>query len=681
MAARDARIVVLAAPAGYGKTTTLLEWAQHDERAFAWVALDDADNDAAHLRESVARSADAVARRGGEFVLVVDDVAVLHTHTAIQALMAMTQSPPDGGQLVLASRAEPRLALGRLRAHRELAELTTRDFAMTRGEAAALLTGAGVRLGPNDVNALVERTEGWPAGLYLAALSLRHEPDPIAAIAAFGGDDRLVADYIEETVLSDLSARQVDFLLRTSVLDRMSGPLCDAILGETDSGSVLKELARATAMVVPLDNSDRWYRHHRLLAQMLRAELRRRHADVEPQAHRRASRWHAAHDDVESAIRHAVAAGDVRAAGDLLWANALRYTWNAHDDVIQSWLQRFTDEQTASYAPLALVAATTHIARGERDVAEHWTGAAARALRAAPANERTATLRAGLAVLHAAIARDGIARMRDDAARAYELESEDSPWRSLDCQLEGTACHLLGDRERAGALLQEGSRRGMVVAPAISALCLAQLALLELDAGQRPDAAALASRARSQVERFHLADQPMMSIVLAASALTRAQLGQIEAASGDAADAARLVQRLTDAAPWYRVQVSIVLARTLLMLSDATGARVLLDGAARTVVADAPVLAAWLDDASAELDAYVSASGAAPGSLTPAELRVLRLMPTYLSFREMGSRLVVSPNTVKTQAQAVYRKLNASSRSQAVARARELGLLNGRLEL
>ena len=681
MAARDARLVVLAAPAGYGKTTTLLEWAQHDERRFAWVALDGADNDPDHLRASVARSTDALTRGGGEFVLVVDDVQVLHTRSAIRALTALTQSPPGGCQLVLASRGDPRLALGRLRAHRELAELTTRDFAMTRGEAAALLRGAGVPLGPGDVNALVQRTEGWPAGLYLAAVSLRQEREPVAAIAAFGGEDRLVADYIEDAVLSDLSTRQVDFLVRTSVLDRLSGPLCDAVLGETGSGSILKELARATAMVVPLDNADRWYRHHTLLAQMLRAELRRREPDLEPDLHRRASRWHAARDDVDAAIPHAVAAGDVRGAGDLLWANALRYTWNAHDDAIRRWLARFTDEQTASYPPLALVAATAHLAGGDRDVAEHWTSAATRALRAAPPRERTASLEAGIAVLDAAIARDGLARMRDDAARAYELEAEDSPWRSLDCQLEGTARHLLGDRERAGTLLREGSRRGVVVAPAISALCLAQLALLELDAGHRDEATTLASRARSHVERFHLGDQPMMSIVLAVSGLTRARRGQIEAASTDADDAGRLMQRLTDVAPWYRVEVSIVLARTLLVLSDATGARALLDGAAQTVGTEIPVLAAWLEDAWAELDAYVCASGSAPGSLTTAELRVLRMLPTHLSFREMGSRLCVSTNTVKTQAQAIYRKLDASSRSQAVGRARELGLLNGHLAL
>jgi LuxR family maltose regulon positive regulatory protein len=414
---------------------------------------------------------------------------------------------------------------------------------------------------------------------------------------------------------------------------------------------------------------------------MLRAELGRREPDLEPDLHRRASGWHAAHDDVDAAIPHAVAAGDVRGAGDLLWANALRYTWNVHDDAIRGWLACFTDEQTASYAPLALVAATAHVSAGDRDVAEHWTDAAACALRAAPPRERTASLEAGIAVLRAAIARDGLARMRDEAARAYALEAEDSPWRSLHCQLEGTARHLLGDRARAGTLLQEGSRRGVVVAPAISAMCLAQLALFELDAGHHHEAATLASRARSHVERFHLGDQPMMSIVFAVSALTRARLGQIEAASTDAEDAARLMQRLTDVAPWYRVEVSIVLARTLLVLSDAPGARALLDGAAQTVGTEIPVLAAWLEDAWAELDAYVCASGSAPGSLTTAELRVLRMLPTHLSFREMGSRLCVSTNTVKTQAQAIYRKLDASSRSQAVGRARELGLLNGHFAL
>jgi LuxR family maltose regulon positive regulatory protein len=279
--------------------------------------------------------------------------------------------------------------------------------------------------------------------------------------------------------------------------------------------------------------------------------------------------------------------------------------------------------------------------------------------------------------MRAAIARNGVQRMRDDAARAYALDADASPARSMDRLLEGTACHLLGARERAYELLEEGARRGVVGAPSLNALCLAQLALLALDSDDWALATELAARARSQIERFRLAAYPMMSLVLAVAALTQAQRGRIQAATDDCADATRLLERMDDFAPWYVAEVRIVLARAALRLSDVAGARALVEAAALAVRAtpDAPVLAAWLQDASAQVDAYATSAMVTPATLTTAELRILALLPTHLSFREMGSRLYVSPNTVKTQAQAVYRKLDASSRSEAVARANELGLL------
>jgi LuxR family maltose regulon positive regulatory protein len=673
----DMTLALLVAPAGYGKTTTLLEWAQHDERPFAWVTLDRADDDAEHLRASVACATDPLTGRGREFVLVLDDLQVLRSRGAIDVLTALVEDPPAGAQLVLASRCEPPLPLGRLRAHREVLELTSRDFVMTRGEATALLELAGADLAAADVDALVRRTEGWPAGLYLAAVSLRDQPDTAAAIARFGGDDRVVSDYVADCLLSELTAEEVTFLQRTSVLDRLSGPLCDAVLRESGSAERLRNLARANALVVPLDRTDEWYRYHGLLAQMLRAQLRRREPELEGELHRRASQWHADHGDVDAAIRHAAVAGDVRLAGDLLWTNASRYIPQGHNATVRRWLGHFTDEQVAGYAPLALVAANVHLAEGDRGRTEHWTAAAARALDGVPARRRPAAVEAGVAAMRAAIARDGVQRMRDDAARAYALDAQDSPTRSMDRLLEGTACHLLGARERAHELLQEGSRRGVVGAPSVNALCLAQLALLALDRDDWGLATELAARARSQIERFRLAAYPTMSLVLAVAALTQAQRGRVQAAMEDCAEATRLLDTMDDFVPWYVAEVRIVLARAALRLSDVAGARALVEGAALAVRAspDAPVLAAWHEDASAQVDAYASSAIMTPATLTTAELRILALLPTHLSFREMGSRLYVSPNTVKTQAQAVYRKLDASSRSEAVARARELGLL------
>jgi LuxR family transcriptional regulator, maltose regulon positive regulatory protein len=677
MRARDVPVALLCAPAGYGKTTTLLEWAQRDERPFAWLALDRDHDDPEHLLASVERCTEPLARRGGAFVLVLDDVHVLRSSGAAQAITALLEQPPRGAQVALASRRTPPVPLGRLRAHRRVIEVTTRDFVMTRSEAGALLELAGVELGPAEIDTLVRRTEGWPAGLYLAALSLRDQADALAAVARFGGDDRVVCDYIVDALLSELPPEQVTFLRRTSVLDRLSGPLCDAVCDDHGSARLLHELARANVLLHPLDRTDRWFRYHRLLAQMLRAQLRLREPELEPELHRRASRWLADDGDIDAAIRHAAAAADVQLAGELLWANLLRYIPQGHKATVRRWLDHFTDEQIASSPALALVTANVHLASGERDLAEHWTTTATHALRRASAGPAPRALEAGIAAMRAGIARGGVARMRDDAALACELDGDDGPWRSVDRQLEGTACHLLGERDRARALLEEGSRHGVVAAPSTNALCLAQLSLLALERDDCKQGTDLAARARSQVERFRLGDYPAMSLVLAVCALTEAQQGQIEAAKRDRDDATRLLERNIDCAPWYVAEVRIVLARATLCLTDVLAARAHLEDAdvAMRAAQGIPVLRTWLDDTRAQVDAYSASAVIVPASLTTAELRILRLLPTHLSFREMGSRLYVSPNTVKTQAQAVYRKLDASSRSQAVARARTLGLL------
>ena len=238
MEARDVPLALLAAPAGYGKTTTLLEWAQRDERPFAWIALDRAADDPEQLLAAVASAAGPLTRRGSAFVLVLDDLHFLRSAAAIDALKAIVARPPAGAQVVLASRGELPFPLGRLRAHREIVELAPRDFVMTRGEASALLELARVQLGATEVDALMQRTEGWPAGLYLAAVSLREQPDSAAAAMRFGGDDRIVSDYIADSLLSDLSTAQVTFLRRTSVLDRLSGPPCDAVLRESGSAAM-----------------------------------------------------------------------------------------------------------------------------------------------------------------------------------------------------------------------------------------------------------------------------------------------------------------------------------------------------------------------------------------------------------------------------------------------------------
>ena len=379
-------LVLLVAPAGYGKTTVLAQWADRDPRPFAWLEIEEADNDPGRLLGSIARalhhlepigpdvfgaltvahtfSAAALARlrryiksRDRDFVLVLDDLHRLHAEESLEIVGAIAEDLRAGSQLALGSRSDPPLLLGRLRAHRNLLELRSRDLAMTEAEGAPLLAETGLTLGSPEVSTLMDRTEGWPAGLYLAALALRDAADLRRAVARFAGDDRVVIDYLRDELLSRLADEQVSFLTRTSVLDRLSGDLCDAVLERSGSAGVLREMSRANLLLIPLDRHDEWYRCHTLLNRALRSELRHREPEREAGLHRRASGWFEAHDDPDRAIDHALAAEDARRAGDMMWANVPRYVAGGRMLTMQRWIERLPSSEIGAYAPLALTAA------------------------------------------------------------------------------------------------------------------------------------------------------------------------------------------------------------------------------------------------------------------------------------------------------------------------------------
>jgi LuxR family maltose regulon positive regulatory protein len=268
--------------------------------------------------------------------------------------------------------------------------------------------------------------------------------------------------------------------------------------------------------------------------------------------------------------------------------------------------------------------------------------------------------------------------MAGDAERAYALEPDASPRRATCRLLGGTAVLLARGGEEAIRKLQEGAHRAAVTAPDVHALCLTQLAIAALAQDEWEHATALVTRARAQVERYDLGVYPMAALIFAASALVRAHRGRIEAARQDFDTALRLRSQLVDFAAWYEVELSVVLARSAVRLSDLSGARELLADASRSIrqLPDAAVLASWLADSRTQLEGLLGPERIPPSSLTTAELRILRYLPTHLSFREIAARVYVSANTVKTQANAVYRKLEVSSRSEAVAQARRLGLLD-----
>jgi LuxR family maltose regulon positive regulatory protein len=492
-------------------------------------------------------------------------------------------------------------------------------------------------------------------------------------VARFGGDDRLVADYLRDELLDGLGDEQRAFLRRTSVLERLSGPLCDALLESHGSGEVLRQMSRSNVLLVPLDGADDAYRYHAALARMLQAELGRVEPQREAELHRRASRWYADAGDVERAIGHAIDGGDDARAGRLLWGSAAARVLDGGTADVRHWLGRLSPEQIARHPALALTAAATHVADGDRAHIEHWTAIAA----SRHGHRRDRSVDAGLALMRGVVAAGGLRAMTSDADRAFALLSHDSPWRALCRFLQGVGAHL-GDAPEAEALLEEGARRGAVAARGVQALCLAQLALIAVDDDDWARAPLLASRAREQIQRLAAADHPTSALVFATSALVRAHRGRVDDAQEDRRRAMELLTALDDYAPWCVAETRLVLARAALRLGDLTGTRTLLGEVSRTLrrTPDAVVLRRWSDELLAQVDTFTTTALVGPSSLTTAELRVLALMPTHLSFREIGRRLHVSGNTVKTHAHSVYRKLDVCSRSEAVVRARDTGLLD-----
>jgi len=347
--ADDVPLVLLVAPSGYGKTTVLSQWTAEDDRRFGWAHLDESDNDPVFLLRHIAlalhqihpvdeavwralaapnvslpgvvlpRLVVSVTAGGGRWVLVLDDFHVLAGTIGMDLVIALANDLPSGCHLVVASRSHPGSKLSRMRSQGKCVEFRTEHLRFTEDEAAAVMASPGTRLSAEAVPALVHRTEGWPVGVYLAALSAHGTVDDAAG--GIAGADRFIVDYFREEVLTREAAETVRFLLRSAVLDEMSGPLCDAALGRSGSASWLANIESRNLFIVPLDSDGRWYRYHRLFGEMLLSELRRREPGEEPLIHRRAAAWYEEHGRPERAITHALAGHDTSTAAHLVSAH------------------------------------------------------------------------------------------------------------------------------------------------------------------------------------------------------------------------------------------------------------------------------------------------------------------------------------------------------------------------
>jgi LuxR family maltose regulon positive regulatory protein len=346
--ADTAPIVSVVAPSGFGKTTLLSQWSEHDRQAFAWVPLEEPDNDPKVMLSHIVQVLDAVepvdrrvfdalsspgssvaglvvprlgsalSSRTSPVTLVLDDVHVLRNSECRASLSMLADHVPPGSRLVFSGRVEPPVRIARLRAEGRVTEIGPGDLSLTRDEASTLLLSAGLVLGDQEVAELHRRTEGWPVGLYLAALYLR-QGAPFGRVAAsFGGDDHFVSEYLKSEFLSRISASQRAFLTRTAVLERMRGPLCDAVLEGSGSAAGLADLARSNLLLVPLDRRGKWYRYHHLFRDMLLVELDRLEPDLIPVLRRRAAAWCVRSDLPEQALEYSIAAGDVETVAGLM---------------------------------------------------------------------------------------------------------------------------------------------------------------------------------------------------------------------------------------------------------------------------------------------------------------------------------------------------------------------------
>jgi LuxR family maltose regulon positive regulatory protein len=409
-------LMLVCAPAGYGKTVLLADWARRGPQPVAWLSLDAGDNDPARFwRHGVAaldRSRPGLAERvapllgppapasyeglvtalindlaagsdADQALLVLDDYHLIDSEAVHTSLGFLLEHRPPGLHLVLASRSDPPLALARLRGRGQLTELRAADLRFTADEAAALLRqGAAVSdaaLPETAVAALAARTEGWAAGLQLAALSLRGQPDAVGFTAAFTGSHRFVLDFLAEEVLEHQGEQVRTFLLETSVLERLSGPLCDAVTGRPGSQALLEEAERAGLFVVPLDEVRGWWRYHHLFADLLRARLQAEQPGRVPELHRNAAAWYAERGLADDAIRHAVAAGEMTWAARLIERHFdAAHSLRGEAATVQRWLTPLPAELVRSRPRLLLAQAVPAATGGRLEAAEQLVDAAER---------------------------------------------------------------------------------------------------------------------------------------------------------------------------------------------------------------------------------------------------------------------------------------------------------------
>ena len=616
--------------------------------------------------------ASCLRRADRPFSLFLDDVHLLRDRRALGVFETITREIPHGSSVMFAARHEAGFPLGRVRAGGELLELGVDDLRFRPEDAEELFRSAGiVDLEASDVAALTARTEGWAVGLYLATRSWNAESSA-DLVRRYGGDDRFVVDYFRTTMLADLPPDELDFLMRSSVLEELTGSLCDAALETTGTGARLEALESSNLMVVPLDRRRERYRYHRLLRDLLRMELDHRSPDLKAPIASRASVWCEDQGSPDMAVAYAIAASDVERVATLIVRYAQTTYSGGQANAVRGWCEWFAAHAALERYPEVAVLGTWLMVLDGRPVeAERWIAASHEAPESIGGEVGSRSL------VKALMCREGVTVMLEDARRALAVLEPTSPWRTAALLLEGLGLLTTGepgvasDRFRASA--EESGDRGTAVGGSIAHTQLANAAIAQ---NRLAEAASHLDDARAAIDDAGLHDYPTSTPAWAAAARLSLLQGDPIRARRWLDRAAASVPKLTYAMPVLAVQTSLVLARSAMGLGDAAMAMSFLADA-EAVVQRRPQLGTLIDDLAETREelSLLRASATGLPMLTPAEARLLPLLTTHLSFREIGQQLFVSPHTVKTQAISIYRKLGVTSRGAAVESARKIGLL------
>jgi LuxR family maltose regulon positive regulatory protein len=700
--ASDSPVITLVAPPGYGKTTVLAQWAEQLGPRVAWVSCEKTDDDPVVLWTAVATAinevsvpspavsqlvatkggsigivpafVDAIESIGAPTTIVLDHVENVASRESHAALAEFSIRVPRGWQLALASRDPLPIPTARLRPEGRIMELGAQELAMSVEEAQALVAAAGVEASANQIEELLHRTEGWPVGLYLAALA--KQSGMAIGEDVFGGEDRWIRDYLRSELLSGIRSDHVNFLMRTSVLDELCGPLSDAVADLTGGARILEDLADHNLLVLPLDRHREWYRYHQLLRDHLHAELRLEEPNEIPELHSRAAAWYEANGMPERAIEHAQVAEDADRVAELV-LELMGPVWaSGRVDTVLRWMQWLEGHPSAPhYSAIMAHGALIYALLGRAADAERWAEVAER--QPVPGVLPDGSSVAGtLAYLQANLAREGMPNMRRDARAAWEGLCPGSPFRPTMAYVEGVSHLLEGDVETADAHLSHACDLAAASGsmPLVS-LILAERCVVAAELNDWSAADSFAQRALRTVEDGGYDVYWTSALVFATAARCAAHGGDMPRARSLGRRAARLRPLLTYALPVVSVQALVELARAYLGFAEQSGAAAVLKQAAgilqqRPDLGTLPKTVELLQARVGEIRR--TARGAS--SLTAAELRIVPLLPTHLSMPEIGERLHISRHTVKSEVVSMYRKLGVSSRSEAVARIEELGL-------